>query len=124
MTEGFFMSAEKLFTLSDGIKSAQGGVVVYGTGRMALLTHTALLQEGVGVTAFCSPDGANTDLRVMGKPVITLEALRRMSPAPEVVVAGEDLESSVRELEDAGVSRLWVDSRSYDIISDCVWSFM
>lgn len=102
--------------LSDG-----RDVVIYGTGRMALLTFTALLQEGVTVTAFC---GEERESRIMGKPVISPGEMKARADGVSVVFAGESFASAEKEMAALGIEDFWADVHAYSIVNDCVWSFM
>ena len=114
----------KLFTLDKGFLGGDAPVVVVGTGRMALLAHTCLLQEGVAVAAFCDPSGASVGLEVMGRPVVGADALVAWEPTPRVVWAGEDPARAEAELASLGVADAWADLRAYDVVTDAVWTFM
>lgn len=104
-----------------GLLSDGRDVVIYGTGRMALLTFTALLQEGVEVAAFC---GEESDSKIMGKSVILPEELKTRADEVLVVFAGENLASAGSEMAELGVEEFWTDVHAYSIVNDCVWSFM
>ena len=96
-------------------------VVIYGTGRMALLTFTALLQEGVAVAAFC---GEESGSRIMGKPVISPDEMKARADGTSVVFAGENLASAEKEMAALGIEDFWADVHAYSVVNDCVWSFM
>lgn len=96
-------------------------VVIYGTGRMALLTFTALLQEGVAVGAFCGEDCGS---KIMGKPVIPPDEMKARVDGALIVFAGENLASAEKEMAALGIEDFWADVHAYSIVNDCVWSFM
>ncbi len=104
-----------------GLLSDGRDVVIYGTGRMALLTFTALLQEGVTVAAFC---GEERGSRIMGKPVISPGEMKARADGVSVVFAGENFASAEKEMAALGIEDFWADVHAYSIVNDCVWSFM
>lgn len=91
---------------------------------MALLAHTSLLQEGVAVAAFCDLSGEAAGSSMMGHPVISLDELRESFASAAFVWAGEDLLGAEADIALVGTDDVWVDVCAYDIVNDCVWSFM
>ena len=113
----------ELFKVDAGLGAGGRPVVVVGTGRMALLAHTALLQEGIAVSAFCDLTGENVGLEMMGKPVVGTDDVLHMDGA-HLVYAGEDLARAERDMARFAGVPAWVDRHAYGIVNDCVWSFM
>ena len=114
----------KLFAIDPEVGSGGREVVVVGTGRMALLAHTCLLQEGVAAAAFCDPSGLHVGDAIMGRPVVSAEELREGHADAQVVWAGDDPARAEGELASLGVADAWVDLRAYDVVNDAVWTFM
>ena len=110
-----------MMSVDRGLLSDGRDVVIYGTGRMALLTFTALLQEGVAVAAFC---GEESGSRIMGKPVISPDEMKARADGTSVVFAGENLASAEKEMAALGIEDFWADVHAYSVVNDCVWSFM
>lgn len=110
-----------MMSVDRGLLSDGRDVVIYGTGRMALLTFTALLQEGVAVGAFC---GEECGSRIMGKPVISPDEMKSRADGALVVFAGENLASAEKEMAALGIEDFWADVHAYSVVNDCVWSFM
>ena len=110
-----------MMSVDRGLLSDGRDVVIYGTGRMALLTFTALLQEGVTVAAFC---GEERGSRIRGKPVISPGEMKARADGVSVVFAGENFASAEKEMAALGIEDFWADVHAYSIVNDCVWSFM
>ena len=51
-------------------------VVILGIDEGAVLTFAVLLQNEIYVHNFCDPENKETDLRIMNKPIISLDELR------------------------------------------------
>ena len=75
-------------------------IVIYGTGQIALLTHTSLLEERIPVKAFC---GADTDIKIMSKPVISKEKLSEIKDNVTVVYAGRNLLDAKKDMAELGI---------------------
>lgn len=114
---------KELFKIDVELGAGGCPVVIVGTGRMALLAHTALLQEGIAVAAFCDLSGKNVGLEIMGKPIVCADDVLRMDGA-HLVYAGEDLARAERDMAPFAGMPVWVDRHAYGIVNDCVWSFM
>lgn len=114
----------KLFQIDPELVACGRPVVVVGTGRMALLAHTCLLQEGVAVEAFCDPSGRDVASSVMGRPVVGVGELRDRWADAALVWAGDDLARAEAEADALGMADAWVDLRAYGIVNDCTWTFM
>ena len=65
-------------------------IIIYGTDEKAVLTFTALLQNEVYVSCFCDPDKKSTGIKIMNKPVITVEELHNCREEAVIVIAGLD----------------------------------
>ena len=113
----------ELFKIDAGLGADGEPVVIVGTGRMALLAHTALLQEGIAVRAFCDLSGKDAGLEIMGRPVVGVDAVLQMEKA-HLVYAGENPQRAERDLARFGDRPAWIDRHAYGIVNDCVWSFM
>ena len=113
----------KLFNIDPELGAGGKRVVIIGTGRMALLAHTALIQEGVPVAAFCDLSGRHAGEQIMGRPVITVDELVGQGDA-DLVYAGENPQNAKRDVESLGSERAWIDLHAYGIVNDCIWSFM
>ena len=99
-------------------------IIIFGTGRMGLLTFTVMLQEDIFVTAFCDKNPDLWNLKIMNKPVISPDDLVEMKDNPAVIIAEDDIDSCYSYLQDLGIKDIWIDKRMYSIINDCVWDFV
>jgi len=113
----------RLFAIDPELGNEDCPVIIVGTNRMALLTYTALLQEGISVEAFCDLSGKNLGLEIMGKPVIDSGSVKQYGNA-HLVYAGEDLQHAEKDLVLFEGMPVWIDRHAYGIVNDCVWSFM
>lgn len=77
-------------------------IVIYGTDERAVLTFTALLQNQVYVSCFCAPDLKDTDVKIMNKPVISMEELYNCKNEAAIVVGGLKHMKKAEELERQG----------------------
>lgn len=77
-------------------------IVVYGIDEKAVLTFTALLQNEVYVSCFCNPGKESTELRIMNKPVITVEELYDCKNEAVIVVGGLNNMDRAEALEREG----------------------
>lgn len=77
-------------------------IVIYGIDEKAVLIFTTLLQNEVYVSCFYSPDKKYTELRIMNKPVITIEELHDSKNEIVVVIGGLNNMSQAEALEQEG----------------------
>lgn len=79
-------------------------VVIYGTDENAVLTFTALLQNEIYVSCFCAPDDKDRDVKIMNKPVISMEELYHCKAEAAVVIGGLKHMKEAEKLEQEGFS--------------------
>jgi FlaA1/EpsC-like NDP-sugar epimerase len=114
---------QSLFDINPEFKNKKN-IVIFGTGRMGLLTLTVMLQEDIYITAFCDKNSDLWNLKIMNKPVISPDDLIEMKDNSAVIVAEDDIEACYSYLQDLGIKDIWVDKKMYSIINDCVWDFV
>lgn len=115
---------EKLMVLNPCFNPDGRKVVIWGTGRMALLLHTTMIQEDVYIDAFCSDAEQVIGSKIMGKEVIPLEKVRLNSDEYLILVGDENLEAANQLFSSEEIGSAWADARMYSLVNDCVWSFM
>lgn len=77
-------------------------IIIYGIGEKAVITFTALLQNEVNVNFFCNPDKNDKEIRIMNKPVITVEELNHYKKEAVIVIGGLDNMKQAEILEREG----------------------
>lgn len=77
-------------------------IIIYGIDEKAVITFTALLQNEVNVTCFCNPGKKDKEIRIMNKPVITVEELNHYKKEAVIVIGGLDSMKQAEILEQEG----------------------
>lgn len=117
------MILHNLFQINREFKSKKK-IIIFGTGRIGLLTMTLMLQEGIYITAFCDRNPELWGQKIMNKDIISTEELVKIKDECAVIIAEEDFKSCREYLQDIGIGDIWIDHRIFSIINDCVWSFI
>lgn len=114
---------EKLFNISNMLDRNIPTYIV-GTGRMALLQFTALLQEHIAISGFITEEGVKPEYQIMGKDIFLLKEVPNKNIC-NLIVATQNFEKTVSMLEKQGYSKnVFVDIHMYSNINDCVWTYM
>lgn len=95
-------------------------IVIYGIDEKAILTFTALLQNEVYVSSFCNPNKESTELKIMNKPIVTIEELYKHKNEIVVVIGGLDNMDAAETLEREGF-RVFYDFNLSSYEGNSVW---
>lgn len=113
----------KLFLLNDDLLKGKKRIAILGSGRVALLMFTLMLQHDIEVECFIS-ESERIVPNIMGKRVLPFDELKDNPVKWAVVIATEDMQQGIHLVEIAKVQDVYFDENIYTVINDCVWSFM
>lgn len=107
-----------LFITNPDLKNKR--IAIYGTDRQALLLFSVMLQNEIYVECFVSRQAHPANLKIMNKPVISLDVVEDRKNMILVVWGGADGEEQAAQLEKQGFT-VFCDYNLASYEGDCVF---